>query len=113
MALFRELGSAGKQGMAYALTWLAGFHSQSKRIQEQNLTFFREIGDKFGAAECLMFLSQQARNNNDYERAITLAEEHLALRREIGDQDGTAFALFQIGTFGFLATGLPTGNSIA
>jgi len=102
VALFGELGPTGKQGMAYALMWWAYFDSQSKRIQEQNLTVFREIGDKFGAAECLMFLSQEARNNNDYERAITLAEENLALRREIGDHDGTAFALMHLGHSAFL-----------
>jgi predicted ATPase/class 3 adenylate cyclase len=102
VALFRGLGSAGKQGMTYALTWLAGDDSQSKSIQEQNLTVFREIGDKFGAADCLLFLSQEARNNNDYERAITLEEEHLALRREIGDHDGAATALFQLGHSAFL-----------
>ena len=102
LALFEELGSAGKQGKAYALTWLANFDSQSKSIQEQNLTIFREIGDKFGAAECLSFLSQVARNNNEYEQALTLAEENLALRREIGDQDGTAFVLMHLGHWAFL-----------
>jgi tetratricopeptide (TPR) repeat protein len=102
VALFGELGPAGKQGMAYALTWLAGDRSQLKMMQEQNLTFFREIGDKFGAAECLMFLDQVAMNTNDYERAATLAEEQLALRREIGDQDGMATALADLGTLAFL-----------
>ena len=102
LALFRELGSAGKQGMTYALMWLAGDDSQSKSMQEQNLTLFREIGDKFGAAECLMFLDHEATNNNDYDRAITLAEEQLALRRAIGDQDGMATALAALGNLAFL-----------
>ena len=102
VALFEELGWAGKQGRAYALTWWANFNSQSKNIQEQNLTFFREIGDKFGAAECLFFLNQVARNNNEYEQALRLAEEHLALRREMGDLDGTAGALIQLGHSAFL-----------
>jgi predicted ATPase/class 3 adenylate cyclase len=102
VALFGELGSAGKQGRAYAFMWWAGFDNRSQKIQEQNLTFFREIGDKFGAAECLFFLNQIARNNNEYERALTLAEEHLALRRDIGDQDGTAGALIQLGHSAFL-----------
>ena len=102
VALFQELGLAGKQGRAYALMWWVGFDSRSQKIQEQNLAVFREIGDKFGAGECLMFLNQVARNNNDYERALALAEEHLALRREIGDQDGTAGALMQLGHSAFL-----------
>jgi predicted ATPase/class 3 adenylate cyclase len=101
-ALFGELGPAGKHGRAYALTWLAGDNSQSRSIQEQNLTVFRELGDKFGTGDCLMFLHQEARNNHDYERAITLAEEQLALRREIGDHDGAATALFQLGHVAFL-----------
>jgi predicted ATPase/class 3 adenylate cyclase/uncharacterized protein HemY len=102
VALFEELGTAGKQGRAYARTWLAGPRSQMKLMQEQNLRLFREIEDKFGAAECLMFLNQEALHNDDYERAITLAEEQLALRREIGDHDGAATALGHLGHMAFL-----------
>jgi predicted ATPase/DNA-binding SARP family transcriptional activator len=95
LALFRELGPEGKQGMAYALLRLASEPSageQAKSMLEQSLTLFREIGDKFGTAETLMQLSGAAQKD-DYKQAVLFAEEKLALSREIGDQDGIAAAL--------------------
>jgi predicted ATPase/DNA-binding SARP family transcriptional activator len=95
LALFRELGPAGKQGMAYALLRLASEPSageQAKSMLEQSLALFREIGDKFGTAETLMQLSGVAQKD-DYRQAVLFTEEKLALSREMGDQDGIAAAL--------------------
>ena len=95
LALFRELGPEGKQGMAYALLRLASEPSageQAKSMLEQSLALFREIGDKFGTAETLMQLSGVAQKD-DYRQAVLFTEEKLALSREIGDQDGIAAAL--------------------
>jgi len=106
LALFQELGSAGKRGMAYALLRLGALpftrDLPAKSLLEQSLALFREVGDKFGAAECLMFLVSIAEKDEDnYKQAVTLAEEHLALRREIGDQDGIATALTNLGDLAF------------
>ena len=63
LALFGELGPVGKQGMAYALLRLGASlpagESRAGNLVEQSLALFRELGDKFGIAECLMLLSGQ------------------------------------------------------
>jgi tetratricopeptide (TPR) repeat protein len=98
--LFKKLGPAGKQGLAYAFLGLAGWTGQmrgmttkeTKDLREHCLSLFREVGDKFGAAECLMSIAGYARVKGDLERARAIEEEHLALRKEIGDKDGIAIA---------------------
>jgi predicted ATPase/class 3 adenylate cyclase/Tfp pilus assembly protein PilF len=97
--LFKELGPAGKQGMGYALLGLAGWTEEMTKntLQEQSLRLFREVGDKFGAAQCLMSIAGYIRVEGDYERAKAIGKEHLALRREIGDKDGIAIAHAHLG----------------
>ena len=103
LALFQQVGSAGKQGMAYALLYLPSLGKWAKGSKlERSLALFREIGDRFGAAECLMGLAVRARESGNFERAAILAEEHLTLRREIGDQDGSAIALAHLGDLAFM-----------
>jgi tetratricopeptide (TPR) repeat protein len=112
LTLFQERGTAGKQGAAYAL-WGLGSAApsadnwQQRNLVRQSLTLFREVGDKFGAAECLMQLTSFARNDNDYQQAILFAEEQLALRKEIGDQDGIASALLFLGYSVYWQNDLP------
>lgn len=110
VALFKKLGPAGKQGMAYAFLALGQSLSSSDRGKspyEQSLALFREVGDTSGIAKCLMFflhflvLGENAQNNDDYESVVTLAQEHLHLQREIGDQDGIAEALADLGHLAF------------
>ena len=91
LALFKELGSVGKQGMAYALWGLAGrIENRETKKHEQVLSLFQEIGDKFGVAQSLTGISFLARLSGDFERARATAKEQLALRQEIGDKDGIA-----------------------
>jgi predicted ATPase/DNA-binding XRE family transcriptional regulator len=103
--LFKELGPAGKQGLAYAFLGLAGWTGQTRGmtteetndLREQCLSLFREVADKFGAAQCLMIIAGYARVKGDLERARAIEEEHLALRKEIGDKDGIAMAQAYLG----------------
>ena len=100
LALFRGLGPAGKRGIAYALWNLAGVtsdNSQGKALVEESLALFREVGDKFGMAQCIMHLGGFLFIEGDYEQARARGEEDLALRREIGDKDGIANALASLG----------------
>jgi predicted ATPase len=98
LALFKELGPAGKQGMAYALWGLAGrIENRETKKHEQVLSLFQEIGDKFGAAQCLTGIATLARFSGDLKRARAVGEEQLALRQEIGDKDGIANAQAQLG----------------
>lgn len=95
LALFKELGPAGKRGMAYALLRSALLPSARDRTKEmllQSLAWFREIGDKFGVTETLLQLSGLVQNE-DPQRAVSMVEEKLALSRQLGDQDGIAAAL--------------------
>jgi predicted ATPase/DNA-binding XRE family transcriptional regulator/Tfp pilus assembly protein PilF len=103
--LFKELGPAGKPGLAYAFLGLAGWTGQTRGmtteettdLREHCLSLFRELGDKFGAAQCLLFIAGYARVKGDLERARAIEEEHLALRKEIGDKDGIAMAQAYLG----------------
>lgn len=104
LALFRELGHAGKRGMAYAL-WnlgvVAGQQPDIRRMTElmqDSLALFQEVGDKFGIAQSLPHVGDDtALVDSDYERARALAEAGLALRKEIGDKDGIAISLIDLG----------------
>jgi predicted ATPase/DNA-binding SARP family transcriptional activator/Tfp pilus assembly protein PilF len=98
LALFKELGPVGKQGMAYALWGLVGrIENRETKKHEQVLSLFREIGDKFGIAQSLTGIAFLARLSGDFERARAVGEEQLALRKEIGDKDGIANAQAQLG----------------
>jgi len=105
LALFQELGPVGKQGMAYALLGLVQVPSIGRpsdgSMLEESLNLFNEVGDKFGAAECLLVLTGTALKYDDYKQAIIFGEEQLALRRDIGDQDGIAMALHNLGGAAF------------
>ena len=103
LGLFQEIGPAGARGMAYALWGLVSsvgsappppsVGNQEMSLLEQSLTLFREVGDKFGIAQCLLSLAGSREMEDDYKQAIIVAEEQLAVRKEIGDQDGIATAL--------------------
>jgi predicted ATPase len=107
LAIFRELGPAGKRGMAYAiqhLGWVAADRldfTRAKSLVEDSLALFREAGDKFGMAESLHTLAVHTRADGDHERARALLEESLTLRKEIGDKDGIAYESSHLGDLAF------------
>ena len=108
LTLFQQLGPAGKQGMAYALWNLAVVAAQQsdrlrqKTLMEESLALFKEVGDKFGIAQCLIGIGDSVLViYDDYKRALTLMEEGLALYKEIGDKDGLASALTNLGDLAF------------
>ena len=108
LKLYKELGPAGRRGVAYALWGLGtaasyqGNSARSKALTEESLALFRELGDKFGITESLNTLGDIALTDGDYEQARILWEESLALKRERGDKDGIAFSLAQLGNIAFL-----------
>ena len=105
LAIFQELSSRGRPGMAYALLNLAdaaayqGDLGRAKVLLDQSLTALRGAGDKFGVAQCLDIL---AGIEGDFDRAKALWEENLSLRKEIGDKDGIAYVLMGLGRKAFL-----------
>jgi predicted ATPase/transcriptional regulator with XRE-family HTH domain len=105
VALFQELGPAGKRGLAYALHNL-GHDSrqqqdtrQAKISMKASLILFQEVGDKFGMAQCLAFLGGPW-EEDPYVR-VRMLQEGLALYQEIGDKDGIAITFMLLGDLAF------------
>jgi predicted ATPase/Tfp pilus assembly protein PilF len=103
LALFQQLGSRGRVGMAYALLYLAdaAVYLENPRsvkiLAEESLTLFQEVGDKFGMAQCLDILGWVVSVEGDSNQVKAIWEENLALRKEIGDRDGIARVLARLG----------------
>jgi predicted ATPase/Tfp pilus assembly protein PilF len=101
--LYSKMGAEGKLGYALTLYFLGvvaffqGDLSQVEKISFESLAISRELGDRFGQAECFDLIGNSAWANREYIRARTYLEDALALYREIGDQDATAFTLMEIG----------------
>lgn len=102
LAAQREL--ANKRGIAWSLFHLAWVHflSQSDLIPVRLLlteagALFKEIGDKWGIAECSQFLGRLTLQQGDVVTAYTLLERSLTLFREIGNRRGIARSLFHLG----------------
>lgn len=99
LELNEGLGPAGRRGVAHALWNLAqgdSYHEdleQAGALAEKSMALYREVGDKFGVAQCLDHLGSYALIRADYRRAKQLWEDDLALRRELGDKDGIAWSL--------------------
>jgi predicted ATPase/class 3 adenylate cyclase/uncharacterized protein HemY len=108
LALYQDLGMAGKPGMAYVIWGLAivalqqGDNDQAKKLIEESLALFREVGDQFGITECLNILGSIALDEGDYVRAKAIVEENLALKRKRGDKDGIAMSLSALGNLALL-----------
>jgi predicted ATPase/class 3 adenylate cyclase len=107
LALHRELGPAGRAGVAHALWNLAqgvSHHEDFERaraLSEEGLALYREVQDRFGMAQCLDNLGSYALIRGDYAQSKAIWEEDLALRKEIGDRDGIAWILSCLGNLTF------------
>ncbi|HEX6036361.1 MAG TPA: tetratricopeptide repeat protein, partial [Anaerolineales bacterium] len=107
LALHRELGTAGKRGMAYALWNLAQMAAQqedfdqARTLMEEGLAIFRDVKDKFGIAQCLEILGDYALKVEEVEQARAAWEEALTTRKELGDRDGIGYSLNQLGRLAF------------
>jgi predicted ATPase/class 3 adenylate cyclase len=85
---------------AKVLNGAGRFHSDLRRANtliEQALTLWRELGDKPGMADALLFLGRVARLQGDHERSGKLAQESLALFREQQIMWGVVWALISLG----------------
>jgi hypothetical protein len=57
---------------------------------EQSLAIFRELGDKWGIAGCLVDLGNLARDHGDYQTSRSHYAESLKLFQELGQKRGMA-----------------------
>jgi DNA-binding SARP family transcriptional activator/predicted ATPase len=71
---------------------------ETRRLLEQSLALYAEIGDRWSMASLLDELGSQAELEGAYSDAGSLCQESLSLRRALGDQQGIAYSLLRLGT---------------
>ncbi len=82
---------------AGALAMRQGDAAKAAELARKSLALSRELGDKRGAASCLVILGIYACILEDYKQAEALGGESLSLSREVGDRWGTAWAKLTLG----------------
>jgi predicted ATPase len=82
---------------AAGLAMKQGDFAQVEALANESLTLSRRLGDKKGAASCLVMLGVRACRLEDYGQAEALGGEGLTLSREAGDNFATAWAQAVLG----------------
>jgi tetratricopeptide (TPR) repeat protein/tRNA A-37 threonylcarbamoyl transferase component Bud32 len=88
-----------RSGVAEALTHSANVHFDrgdlpgARRLYEQALATYREIGSRGAEAGVLNNIAVVLRSQGELERARELYEQVLAIARELGSRDAEAYAL--------------------
>jgi non-specific serine/threonine protein kinase len=93
-ALYHALGDT--LGEASAMTWLILNHNdleQAKRIVQEGLRLFREMGHLSGIALCLSQLAHRTIWGGDFTSPVPWLEEAKAIYRQLGDEAGEADTL--------------------
>ncbi len=88
---------AGGRCLAGFFAWQQGDHDQAARLSSQALDYFRQTGDRPGAARALYNLGSVALLQSDYARATDHLTESVALFREQGSAHDIALALNDLG----------------
>jgi non-specific serine/threonine protein kinase len=107
LAIFRELGSPARKGVAEALDTLGelatevGDYAAAPGMFEEALAIFRALGEDHGTADMLMQLGWAAMRVGAYERADALLNESLSIFRRL---DTPAMLGFVLSGLGELAT---------
>jgi tetratricopeptide (TPR) repeat protein len=86
------------EGLGWYYVRSGRIQEEQRRLLEQSLALYRALGDRWGMARLVGYLSLLAWDGGNYGEAQQLAEESLALRRALGDQLGMAAALYLLGT---------------
>ena len=103
LAVWRELGPAGKPGVAYMLSMLGeaaaeeGDYATAPTLFEEALSIWRELKDMRGIGDVLMELGWAAMRTGNYEQAATRLEEALPINREAGYTTHIAQNLAELG----------------
>ena len=77
-------------------------HAVARRLFEEMLILYRQLGDQNGIAYSLYSLGDVALEQSDYAVAGRLFEESLTLFRQLGDQGGIAHSLSNLGRMAWL-----------
>src|SRR5205823_13611953 len=78
-----------------------------RRLAEEALVLWREVGDKECVASTLNLLGSVYECQGETERARSLYEESLVLHRELGNKGGIGHSLFILAQEHFLSQGDP------
>jgi DNA-binding CsgD family transcriptional regulator/tetratricopeptide (TPR) repeat protein len=90
LGIYRELGPAGRAGVALALDWLGevatevGDYEKALRLFEEALLIYRGLQDQRGTADMIMQLGWAAMRMGEFERAETFLNESLPLVQALG-----------------------------
>lgn len=103
LSIYRDLGPAGKAGIADALimlgdmeTQVGNYESASSLMREAH-SIMRELNDERGVATALWQLATCAVHTGDYARAVQDFEEALPILSRIGDKRQMAIVLSGLG----------------
>jgi non-specific serine/threonine protein kinase len=103
LSIWRELGLAGRSGVAYMLDLLgdiateAGDYDRAAVFLQEAMQLFREVNDIWGIGETHMELGWAAMRSGDYPLAASHLEDFLTLSRQVGDPTQVALALSGLG----------------
>ncbi|MFL7839524.1 MAG: ATP-binding protein [Candidatus Promineifilaceae bacterium] len=102
---FQELASAGEDvckeqafvAMRMGTQLLNLEPARATPLLEESLALYRQLGDRWGQSEALLYLSSARLRLQGYQIARPLWEESLAIKREEGDRRGMAESLAMLG----------------
>ena len=99
LSIYRELGSAGKQGAATVLITLGDMYTEigeydlAAKLIREALGIMRELNDIKGISRALWQLGACFIRPGDYQQATKYLEEALPILRQIGDNANTTIAI--------------------
>jgi len=77
------------------ICYLLGNYDDARKLYQQSLEIFQELGDKSGISASLHQLGILADLTGDYDQARKLYQQSLEIVQELGDKSGLAFTLAQ------------------
>lgn len=107
LALYRDAGTVGRVGMAFALRNLGRSaldvpdYERAQALGEAGLTLSRETGKRDMVAQCLVLLGRVAMAQGEFSRAQALFEAAIAENDQIGNVVGNADCAYWAGEAAF------------
>jgi non-specific serine/threonine protein kinase len=99
LAIWRQIGHAGKTGMAWTLIFLADAalnHNETdwaRSLYEESTTILRQVGDLNFLAYSIRRLAQLLWSKGESEKAFALCQESLKLNHQLSDRRGVIACL--------------------
>jgi DNA-binding CsgD family transcriptional regulator/tetratricopeptide (TPR) repeat protein len=103
LSIWRELGEAGKRGLAFTLGRLGdmsaekGDYDKAILFFQESLALYRELTDLSSTSFILLLLGWTLMRTGDLQQAQTYLEEALSLSRSSGDRRNLAYSFSSLG----------------